>query len=142
MMTYLMVLCKIRFSVAILLLLYQIYRYMSEKSTIVLEIELDEKKHPKKIHWQASDNPSENGPAPVKAFLLSLFDEKSLDTLRLDLWTSQLQVSEMDRLMFQTLKSLSDTYYRATNNHELANAMQSFATYFGENTGIVPKEEQ
>ncbi len=137
-----MLLHKIRISVVILLLLRQNYHHMAEKSTILLEIELDEKKHPKKIQWQASDNPTENGLTPVKAFLLSLFDEASSDTLRLDLWTSQLQVSEMDRLMFQTLKSLADTYFRATNNHELANAMQSFATYFGENTGIVPKEEQ
>jgi gliding motility-associated protein GldC len=137
-----MLLHKIRISVAILLLLRQNYHHMAEKSTILLEIELDEKKHPKTIHWQASDNPAENGLSPVKAFLLSLFDEASSDTLRLDLWTSKLQVSEMDRLMFQTLKSLADTYFRATNNHELANAMQSFATYFGENTGIVPKEEQ
>lgn len=115
---------------------------MADKSTILLEVELDDKKHPKTIQWQASDNPENKGPMACKAFLLSLFDEKTADTFKIDLWTSQLQVAEMDRLMFQTIRSLADTYYRATNNAELANAMHGFSLYFGEQTGIIPKQEQ
>jgi hypothetical protein len=50
-----------------------------------------------------------------------------------------MQVVEMDRFVFQTLRSLADTYQRATNNNNLASAMQGFAEYFGEQTDILPK---
>jgi hypothetical protein len=52
-----------------------------------------------------------------------------------------MHVAEMDRFMFQTLKSLAGTYFKATNNAELASAFQSFVHYFGENTEIIPKED-
>ncbi|HMX84190.1 MAG TPA: gliding motility protein GldC, partial [Saprospiraceae bacterium] len=71
----------------------------------------------------------------------SLFDSKVKDTLKIDLWTNELQVVEMDRFMFQTLRGLADTYMKATNNHKLANEMQQFVTYFGEQTEIIPKEK-
>ena len=51
-----------------------------------------------------------------------------------------MQVVEMDRFIFQTLRSLSDTYYRATQNKALANEMQRFVDYFGERTEIIPKK--
>ncbi|MBK8699954.1 MAG: gliding motility protein GldC [Saprospiraceae bacterium] len=111
------------------------------RSSINIEVELDPKKHPKTIFWRASDNPSNANQTECKAFLLSLFDANSLDTLKIDLWTDKMQVSEMDRFMFQTLKALADTYFKATNNVQLANAMQGFATYFGEETQIIPKSD-
>jgi len=47
-------------------------------------------------------------------------------------------VMEMDRFVYQMVRSLADTYYRATNNADLANEMQRFAQYFGEKTEIIP----
>jgi gliding motility-associated protein GldC len=112
---------------------------MSKSSVISIEVNLDENNHPKQMFWQADDaeNPAEK--KQVKAMLLSLFDKDHLDTLKIDLWTSELQVVEMDRFMFQTLKGLADSYFKATNNANLANAMQGFAEYFGEETDILPK---
>jgi hypothetical protein len=49
-------------------------------------------------------------------------------------------VDEMDRMVFHTLKSLADTYIRATNNKQMAEQMQHFAHYFGEKTGILKPE--
>ena len=63
-----------------------------------------------------------------------------MDTIKIDLWTKEMQVVEMDRFFFQTLKGLSDTYFKATNNAELASAMRQFVQYFGEQTEIIPKE--
>ena len=74
-----------------------------------------------------------------KALLLSFFDRQSKDTLKIDLWTVDMQVAEMDRFFFQTLRSLADTYFRATQNKELAADMQRFVQYFGEKTEIIPK---
>ena len=113
-----------------------------KKSTIKIEIELNEEKHPNKITWHSDDNPSGNGPAEAKGMLLSLFDKDYKDTYKIDLWTPEMQVVEMDRFMFQTLKSLADTYFTSTRNAELASAIRSLSDYFGQETGIIPKEEK
>jgi gliding motility-associated protein GldC len=106
------------------------------KNRIVLEVELDDEKMPEKISWDAG-NPEDEGFKQSKAFFLTLFDKTNRDTLELDLWTKEMQVIEMDRFVFQTLNSLSEMYFRATKNTDLANEMKSFARYFGEKTNIV-----
>jgi hypothetical protein len=50
-----------------------------------------------------------------------------------------MQVQEMDRFVYQTLRSLSQSYLRATQNKELAEEMAKFAHHFGEKTEIIPK---
>jgi len=113
----------------------------SLNSEIKIKVSLDENKMPDRIHWHSSDNPDQKGDAECKAFFLSLFDKDHKDTLRIDLWTKEMQVSEMDRFVYYTLRGLSDTYLKATNNKELANHMQNFTSYFGEQTGILPNSE-
>lgn len=106
---------------------------------INIEVGLDEENMPIQIKWNADNNPNADGPQACKGMLLSVFDEDTLDTLKIDLWTKDMQVVEMDRFMFQTLRALADTYHKATRNAELANAMQQFVNYFGEKTEIIPK---
>ncbi len=113
---------------------------VKDNKDITVTIGLDEKNVPVKMHWNADDG--DGGKPEVKAMLLSLFDKESLDTLRIDLWTKEMQVNEMDRFMFQTLRGLADSYFKATRNQELASAMQQFVHYFGTETGIIPKEEK
>ena len=112
-----------------------------KKSEINIEVSLDENNVPARITWQATDQPNPE-PSEVKGMLLALFDKDHLDTLKIDLWTKVMQVVEMDRFFYNTIKSMADTYMRATNNAKLAGAMQQFAQYFGQETEIVPKEEQ
>lgn len=99
---------------------------------IVLDISLDENNIPAKIHWTADDGPDAGVNHEVKAFLLSLCDAGSGDTLKIDLWTKDFQVHEMNRMVYFTLKSLADTYLRATNNKSLATDLRRFGEYFGE----------
>ena len=106
-----------------------------QTSDINIKVGLNEEKMPVRIDWEASDNPAGNQVA--KAMLLSLFDEESKDTLKVDLWTTEMQVMEMDRFFFQTLRGLADTYYKATQNNEMASQMQMFVNFFGEKTGII-----
>ena len=113
-----------------------------KKSLIELEIGLNEDKNPETIHWRSNDNPNGTGFTECKAISLSLFDKDYKDTLKIDLWTTEMQVVEMDRFMFQTLRSLADTYFRATNNQQLANDMQLFVDYFGKQTGIITEEKE
>lgn len=113
---------------------------MSAKtSNIHLQVKLDENNVPTKIHWSAGDGPKGPTDAEAKAFLLSIFDKTNKDTLKIDLWTKEMQVNEMDRFFFQTLRALADTYYKATQNKELAVDMQRFVQYFGEQTEIITK---
>ncbi len=111
-------------------------------SVIELEIGLNEQKHPESILWKSNDNPSKSGSTECKAVLLSLFDKEYKDTFKIDLWTTEMQVVEMDRFMFQTLRSLADTYFNATNNRQLSNDMQLFVDYFGKQTGIIQADEE
>jgi len=109
-------------------------------SEIKITIELDAQKVPQKIQMIASDN-KDGKPIEMKAFLLSLFEKETLDTLKIDLWTKEMQVSEMDIFMYQSFKSLADTYNRATKNTALANDMMKFTQYFGEQTKVIPDAE-
>jgi len=109
------------------------------KSVIKIEVELDENKQPENIVWQA-DSQEGVQERESKAMLLSFFDKETLETFKIDLWTNKLQVAEMDRLMFHTLRALSDTYFTATKNEELANQMRSFVDHFGKSTKIIPTE--
>lgn len=110
------------------------------KKTIKIEVGLNESNHPVTIDWTADDQQASAEMQASKAILLSLFDRHSLETLKIDLWTKDMQVMEMDRFFFQTLRSLADTYYRATQNGSLAADFQSFVQYFGEKTEIIPKK--
>lgn len=110
-----------------------------KQSQITITVGLDETNTPISIKWQAEDAPGAQAPQECKAMLLSLFDAQNKETLKIDLWTKEMQVVEMDRFFFQTLKAMADTYFRATQNAQLAGDMQRFVQYFGEETEIVPR---
>ena len=112
---------------------------VTQESEIKIKVGLNEEKVPVAMHWQADDNPEYQAPQACKAMILALFDEKNKDTLRIDLWTKDMQVVEMDRFFFQTMRAMADTYFKATQNAELATEMQRFVQYFGEKTEIIPK---
>jgi gliding motility-associated protein GldC len=113
---------------------------VKKRSKISVEIGLNAEQMPVEMKWGATDKP---GPSEAcKGMLLSLFNEQTKETMKIDLWTNEMQVVEMDRFMYQTLRGLADTYFKATGNTELANQMQQFVLYFGQSTGAIPKEEK
>ena len=111
-----------------------------KKKHINITVTLDEQNIPENITWNADDG-SPNGDQSCKGMLLSLFETESMETLKIDLWTKEMQVGEMDRFMFHALRSMADTYYKATQNGALAADMQRFVQYFGEKTEIIPAEQ-
>ena len=113
---------------------------VNKESDIICRIGLDDNNVPVKIQWKAENSPDTPTFRSSKAMLLSFFDNEFKDTYKIDLWTSDLQVAEMDKLMYQTLRGLADSYHRATNNADLANDMQKFVQYFGEQTGLISKK--
>ena len=106
-----------------------------QQARLTLDIGFDESKIPASISLSGTDLPS---PIAAKAVLLSVFDEQQRDTLRIDLWTKNFQVAEMDRLVYNTLRGLSETYRKATKNEQLADQFGQFVRHFGEVTEILP----
>jgi gliding motility-associated protein GldC len=113
---------------------------IAKTSDITIRVSLNEERVPVRIEWSASDMHEAGRLDECKAMAIALFDKEHRDTLRIDLWTEEMQVLEMDRFVYQILRSLSQTYLRATQNKEMAEEMAKFAHYFGEKTEIVPKE--
>ncbi len=105
---------------------------MSDTNQIILEVTLDDHKIPSKITWLAEDGPEAGEKQEVKAFLLSLYDGHHGDTLKIDLWTKDMQVHEMNQMVYFTLKSLAETFANATQNKNLATDLRRFSEYFGE----------
>ncbi len=104
---------------------------MSKKtSDIVLSVTTDENRIPESIVWTAEDGGIENENA--KAAFLSVWDHKAKESLRIDLWTKDMPVDEMKHFFHQTLVSMSDTYYRATQDEKMSETMKDFCSYFAE----------
>src|SRR6476469_10565989 len=99
------------------------------KSTITIEVELDNERVPQDIQWQATES-SASAPQPAKALMLSLWDSRDKTALRIDLWTQQMMVDEMGDFYYQTLMTMADTLDRATRQPELVDEMKGFAKAF------------
>ncbi|MBA2746940.1 MAG: gliding motility protein GldC [Flavisolibacter sp.] len=99
------------------------------KSSIVIDVELDEARVPASIEWMATESTVEK-PQQAKAFLLSVWDGADKTALRIDLWTNKMMVDEMADFYYQTLITMADTFDRATKNTELVEDMKKFAKDF------------
>ena len=108
---------------------------MRKTSQINLYINLDEKKMPEKIEWEADDSQL-SGPKESKTMMLSLWDKKENVTFSIDLWTKEMTVNEMQLHFYQMLIKMADTFQRATNNSEVAGMIRRFSLDFAKQTGI------
>ena len=57
----------------------------AKESQIKINVQLDDNQIPEKLFWEASDGGQDL--SECKAAFLSFWDNKSKDTLRIDLWT-------------------------------------------------------
>ncbi len=99
-------------------------------STIELTVELDENRIPEKLNWTAQDGGINNEEA--KAMMLSVWDGKAQETLRIDLWTKDMPVDEMKVFFHQTLVAMSNTFKSATQDEKMTATMKDFCDYFAE----------
>lgn len=99
-------------------------------STIKIQVGLDENKVPEALTWTAPDGGVAQEEA--KAMLLSIWDAKAKETLRIDLWTKDMPVDEMKIFFHQTLVAMADTFQRATEETKMADTMRDFCDYFAE----------
>ncbi len=103
---------------------------IEHKSEIKIDIALDENRIPEQLKWTAKDGGVEN--EETKAMLLSVWDSKNKESLRIDLWTKDMPVDEMKIFFHQTLVAMSDTFYRATQDEKMSATMKDFCDYFAE----------
>lgn len=104
---------------------------MSEhNSEIKINIGLDGNRVPEHLDWTATDGGVNH--APAKAILLSVFDKKTQDTLKVDLWSKDMTTDEMKKFIHQTFMAMTDTLERATDEKEVAQEMRTFGKMIGE----------
>jgi len=103
---------------------------VAHTSKIEFTVGLDENKVPEKLQWSAEEGGISNEEA--KALMISVWDSKTKDTLRMDLWTKDMPVDEMKQFFHQTLVSMAGTFERATNDEKMTATMRDFCDYFAE----------
>lgn len=102
-----------------------------KKSEIKFTITLDENHVPEKIEWQA-DDAGEDGLKECKSIMLSLWDKKERNMLRIDLWTKEMMLDEMKHFYYQSIVTMADAYERATNDAEIAKNIRDLGVKMGE----------
>ena len=103
---------------------------VTHTSEIRLKVGLDENRVPEELSWSAQDGGVDNEEA--KAMLLSVWDSKNQESLKIDLWTKDMPVDEMKTFFHQTLLTMADTFYKATQDEKMTATMKDFCDYFAE----------
>ncbi|MEM9647699.1 MAG: gliding motility protein GldC [Bacteroidota bacterium] len=103
---------------------------VAHTSEIKLTVGLDENRVPEELSWSAEDGGINN--EEVKAMMLSVWDSKNQESLKIDLWTKDMPVDEMKVFFHQTLVTMSDTFMKATQDEKMTATMRDFCDYFAE----------
>ena len=107
---------------------------------VKINVQLDDKNVPVNIVWEA-DDASVDAATECRAMLLSLWDHRNKDTLRLDLWTKDMTVDEMKIFFHETLVTMADTLQRSTTDERIAEDMRDFCHYFAEKMEITTPDK-
>ncbi|MBX7226236.1 MAG: gliding motility protein GldC [Chitinophagales bacterium] len=98
---------------------------MARETEIKFNIQLDDQNLPTNIKWSATDG-NQVDEQECKSMMISLWDAKEKNTLRIDLWTKDFTVDQMHMHFFQSLITMTESYQRATNNPFVMEAMKQF----------------
>jgi gliding motility-associated protein GldC len=111
---------------------------MPKLSQIKFTVELDDKKMPEKIEWEATDA-GFDGKKTCSTLMISLWDKEEKSTLAIDLWTKEMLVDDMNVHFYQMLKKMAETYHRATQNNEASKMIEDFALQFAGKLNLIKK---
>jgi gliding motility-associated protein GldC len=112
-----------------------------KKSQIRIDVSLDKDNMPAQIQWDADDADME-GKQEAKSVILAMWDGLQQNAMRIDLWTKEMNVEEMNLFIFQTVATLADTYERATNNKEVADDMRDYAHHLGHKLNVFGEDHK
>ena len=105
-----------------------------KQANINILVELDENKIPEKLTWSAPDGGVDKKNS--KAIFLSIWDHKHKESLSIDLWTKKMPVDEMNEFFYQSLLTMGETFYRATENVKVNDALKKFSESIEKDLGI------
>ena len=111
---------------------------MAKKSEIKFTFRLDDNHVPEQIQWEAEDG---NEKGDCKATMISIWDSKENNTIKIDLWTKEMMVDEMKKFHHQMLLIMADSFEKATGELKMANDLRDFSKYFAEELGLIDKKE-
>jgi gliding motility-associated protein GldC len=108
-------------------LIYQIIKYfcthfiysLMRNSEINISVTLDEDNVPERLRWMAEDSPAE-GWQEAKAVALSIWDGTMQGTLKIDLWSKEMEVREMKRFAIEIMAGIADSIRRSTSDEIMA----------------------
>lgn len=107
-------------------------------SKIEVNIGLNENNLPVAMKWTAPDGGMTD--APAKAVMLSLWDPKENNTMKIDLWTKDMSVEEMKQFFHQTLLTMADTFQKATGEQNISEDLRDYCYHFAEKMNILPEK--
>ncbi len=108
-------------------------------SEIHLKIGMNENNLPVRMNWSAQDGDVKD--AEAKAFLLSLWDPAAKNTMKVDLWTKDMSIEEMKQFFHQTLLTMSDTFEKATGEHNICEDLRDYCYHFADKMNIMPESK-
>ena len=106
-------------------------------SDITINVGLDENRVPEEITWSAPDSGVEK--SKTKATMISFWDEKAQETLRIDLWTKDMPLDQMKKYIHQNIVAMADTLERAGGEGEFAKELRAYAVDLGEKMNILKR---
>lgn len=107
-------------------------------SEISVKVGLNENNLPVAMKWSAQDGNVSD--AAAKAVMLSLWDPKDNNTMKIDLWTKDMTVEEMKQFFHQTLLTMADTFEKATGEHNICEDLRDYCYHFADKMKILPEE--
>ena len=110
-----------------------------KKTSITIDVNLDDNHIPEKLSWSATDGGIDQ--QETHAIFLSTWDKETQESARIDLWTKKMPVDQMRVFVHQTLVGIRNSYMKATQDVEMGEAFQQFCDYFSSehNLGKVQK---
>ena len=95
-----------------------------KKMSIQFTVELDQNNLPERIQWDADGKP-DAGLSDTKSLSVALWDHKQKNTLRIDLWTKDMPVTEMKHFYIECLGGIAQNALKATNDEHIANEINA-----------------
>ena len=111
---------------------------ITKTSEINIKVGLNDNNLPLAIKWSATD--TDNNVAAAKAFMLSVWDPKAVNTLKIDLWTKDMSVEEMKQFFHQTLLTMADSFEKATGEHNISEDLRDYCYHFADKMQILPEQ--
>lgn len=111
---------------------------ITKTSTISINVGTNENNVPVRMMWSAEDGSIEK--AEAAAMLLSLWDPKDKNTMKIDLWTKDLSIEEMKQFFHQTLLTMADTFERATGEKNISEDLRDYCYHFAEKMDVLPEK--